>query len=155
MTSNLLHLAPARISRAVLAGVGATYFSFWPERNEVIARGLEAADLSRVEDPLARDFRGFSDRAGGDLVALAACMRRKRLSLSREDLAVITHPLLVVCGEQDNISGRPEPLAEIFPNAEPVLVPRKNHHSTVGDLVYKRAVRNFLAAERGSAGEQR
>jgi pimeloyl-ACP methyl ester carboxylesterase len=145
MVANLLKLAPARVARAVIAGVGATYFSFWPQRNEVIADGLLAPDLEAVSDPLAREFRGFAERAGGDLVALAACMRRKRIMLSREDMLRILHPVLVVCGDEDEIAGRPEPLAELFPHGRAVPVPGKNHHSTVGDLVYKRSVREFLS----------
>jgi pimeloyl-ACP methyl ester carboxylesterase len=144
VVANLLKLAPGRVRRAAIGGVGATYFSFWAERNETIAQGLLAPDPTAITDPLAREFRDFCERAGGDLVALAACMRRKRIMLSREDMLRILHPVLVVCGGEDQIAGRPEPLAELFPHGRAVVVPRKNHHSTVGDLVYKRAVRDFL-----------
>jgi pimeloyl-ACP methyl ester carboxylesterase len=145
LVANLLKLAQGRIRRAVIGGVGATYFSFWAERNEVIAQGLLAPDPAQITDPLAREFRDFCERAGNDLVALAACMRRRRIMLSREDMLRVLTPVLVVCGEDDQIAGRPEPLAELFPNGRAVSVARKNHHSTVGDLVYKRGVRDFLA----------
>jgi pimeloyl-ACP methyl ester carboxylesterase len=145
LTVNLLHLAPGRVRRAVVAGVGETYFSFWCDRNEIIAQALLADDTETIADPLAQEFRTFSTRAKNDLKALAACMRRDRLVLTPEDLRGITHPVLVVCGERDTISGRPEPLAELFAAGEAVSVPRKDHHSTVGDLVFKRAARDFLA----------
>jgi pimeloyl-ACP methyl ester carboxylesterase len=144
LTTSLLKLAPGRVRRAVLGGVGVTYFSFWEERNEVIAQGLLEPDPNAITDPLAREFRDFCERAGNDLVALAACMRRRRITLTREDMLRILHPVLVVCGEHDQIAGRPEPLAELFPNGRAVLVPGKNHHSTVGDLTFKRAVRDFV-----------
>jgi pimeloyl-ACP methyl ester carboxylesterase len=57
----------------------------------------------------------------------------------------ILAPILVVCGDEDGIAGRPEPLAELFPHGRAVVVPGKNHHSAVGDLTFKRAVRDFLS----------
>ena len=54
------------------------------------------------------------------------------------------HPVLVVCGELDETSGPPEPLARAFPNGHALTVPRRNHHSTVGDRVYKDAALEFL-----------
>jgi len=144
---NLLHLLPDRIGRGVLAGVGANYFSFWPDRNETIAQGLTAERADTVTDPLAIEFRAFAERAGNDLAALAACMRRQRISLTREEIARLRQPVLVVCGEKDPIAGRPEPLAELFPNGRALIVPRRNHHSTVGDPAFKEAVKDFLEQE--------
>ncbi len=43
------------------------------------------------------------------------------------------------------MSGPPEPLAGAFPHGRMVVVPRRNHHSTVGDRIYKDAVVDFLA----------
>jgi pimeloyl-ACP methyl ester carboxylesterase len=81
---------------------------------------------------------------GNDLVALAACIRRPRRVIERAELARMSHPVLVVCGEQDDTSGAPEPLASAFPNGRALVVPRRNHHSTVGDRVYKDAALEFL-----------
>lgn len=145
MTVNLMHEAPERVRRAIVAGVGEHYFSFWKGRNETIAAGLDAADDSAVRDALAHEFRRFALRAKGDLPALAACMRRRRLAFTRQELADIVHPVLVVCGADDPIAGAPEPLAELFAHGLAVRVADRNHHSTVGDPAYKRAVTDFLA----------
>ena len=59
-------------------------------------------------------------------------------------MAQIPHPVLVVCGELDDTSGPAEPLAREFPNGRAVTVPRRNHHSTVGDRVYKDTALEFL-----------
>jgi pimeloyl-ACP methyl ester carboxylesterase len=147
LAMNLMHLTPARVGRTVIAGVGANYFSFWPDRNETIARGLLAPDPETVTDRVAQEFRTFATRAGNDLVALAACMRRSRLSLTREEIHRLPHPVLVVDGELDSMAGRPEPLAELFPDGKAVVVPRRNHHSTVGDPRFKEAARAFLHQE--------
>ena len=140
----LMHIAPDRVEQAVLAGVGENYFSFWEERNELIAKGLLADDPASLSDHMAIEFRAFAERAGNDLDALAACMRRARLSCSARDLGQMPQPTLVVCGEDDRTAGRPAPLAALFANGEAVTVPRRNHHSTVGDRTFKEAVRDFL-----------
>jgi len=140
----LMHIAPERVEQVVLAGVGENYFSFWEERNELIARGLQAADPAALSDQMAIEFRAFAERAGNDLDALAACMRRARLLCSARDLGQMPQPTLVVCGEDDPIAGRPAPLAAHFEKGEAVSVPGRNHHSTVGDRAFKEAVRDFL-----------
>lgn len=144
----LMQNAPERVPSAVLAGVGENYFSFWGERNETIARGLLAADPATITDAVALEFRTFSERAGNDLVALAACMRRNRLALSAEDLSRLPQEVMVVCGENDPIAGRPDRLASHFKRGRAVTVPRRNHHSTVGDRVFKEAARDFLGESR-------
>jgi pimeloyl-ACP methyl ester carboxylesterase len=145
LTVALLHAAPTRIRRAILAGVGENYFRFWETRSETIAEGLLAEDPASVTDPVAKEFRMFSEKAGNDLVALAACMRRPRRTLTPAELADIVHPVLIVCGEKDTTSRSPEPLRAAFAHAQSIVVPGRNHHSTVGDRVYKDAVRTFLS----------
>jgi pimeloyl-ACP methyl ester carboxylesterase len=140
----LMHLAPKRVERAVLAGVGENYFSFWEERSERIAKGLQAADPGALSDNTAIEFRAFAERAGNDLDALAACMRRARLMCTAWDLGQMPQPILVVSGEDDRMAGRPAPLAAHFVNGAAVSVPGRNHHSTVGDRAFKEAVRDFL-----------
>lgn len=141
---NLLHEAPQRIRRAVTGGVGETYFRFWDERSAIIAEALLAPDPSTIADAGAREYRAFCERAGDDLQAMAACMRRSRLSFGPRDLKTILHPVLIVCGALDETSGRPEALAECFAEGRAVVVPRRNHHSTVGDRLFKEAARDFL-----------
>lgn len=149
LTINLAHEQPERVNRAVIAGVGENYFTFWSTRDKIIADGLLATDEAEVTDRLAQEFRGFALRNNNDMEALAACMRRTRLSFSAEELRTILTPALVVSGEVDNIAGRPEKLAATLGNATPLALPRRNHHSAVGDLTFKRAVREFLQSDSG------
>jgi pimeloyl-ACP methyl ester carboxylesterase len=145
LTIRLMHDRPERVRRGVLAGIGATYFRQTPERAEIIAQGLLAKDPLTITDPVARSFRDFCERAGNDLVALAACIRRPCHLFTADELGRMPHDVLVVCGELDDISGPPEPLAAALANGRVVVVPRRNHHSTVGDRVYKDAVVDFLS----------
>jgi pimeloyl-ACP methyl ester carboxylesterase len=147
LTIRLLHDSPQRIGRAVLAGMGENYFRYSRAQAEVIAQGLLAEDPATITDPEAIAFRSFCEKAGNDLTALAACMLRERRVFARRELAQISHPVLVVCGELDDTSGPAGPLASAFPRGRAVTVPKRNHHSTVGDCVYKDAALEFLRDE--------
>jgi len=139
-----MQLAPERVEQAILAGVGENYFSFWEDRNETIAQGFLADDPASLHDRTAIEFRKFAERAGNDLEALAACMRRDRISSTAQELGQMAQPILVVCGEDDPLAGRAAPLAGHFAHGSAVTVPRRNHHSTVGDRAFKEAARDFL-----------
>ena len=145
----LMHDAPGRVRRAVLAGVGENYFRFSKEQTETIARGLLAKDPSKIADAIAREFRIFCEKAGDDLVAMAACMRRPRRMFSPEELHALPQKVLVVCGAEDDMAGSPEPLARAFRDARTLIVPKRNHHSTVGDRTFKEAALAFLANGNG------
>ena len=129
----------------VLAGIGESYFHLSRQDTEAIAQALESDDSSAITLPIAREFRTFCERAGDDLKAMAACMRRRRRIFTAEELGGIGQPVLVVTGAEDTLAGSPEPLTRAFPNGESIAVPKRNHHSTVGDRAYKDAVISFFA----------
>ena len=141
----LMHDWPARVGRAVCGGVGGTYFGFWDKRAKKIADAMLAKDPGEIADPLAQEFRRFADRAGDDLEAMAACIQRPRITFTMNELKAVTTPVLFVTGENDDMSGPPERLARVFPNARLEIVPGRDHHRTVGDPVFKQAVTEFLA----------
>ena len=140
----LMHDQPARVGRAVCAGIGGTYFGFWDKRAKKIAVAMLTKDIEGIADPLAQEFRRFADKAGDDLEAMAACIQRPRITFTMDELRAITTPVLLVTGENDDMSGPPERLARVFPNSRLEIVPGRDHHRTVGDPVYKRAVTKFL-----------
>lgn len=141
----LMHDAPGRVRRAVLGGVGEKYFRPEPAKMERIAQGFLAADARTIADPTAREFRAFCERAGDDLLAMAACIRRPRRIFARDELLSVVQPVLVVAGDGDDVSGRPDPLAESFAEGTALTIPKRNHHSTLGDRAFKDAVVDFLA----------
>ena len=135
-----------RVRKLVVGGVGETYLhdrSTDPRIAETAA-ALEVDDKSRITNPLTKGFREFADQSGKDRLALAACMRGKRPNHAPHELAQTLRPVLVVCGENDTLSGPSEPLAASFSNGRAVTVPRRDHMTTVGDKVYKQAVLEFL-----------
>lgn len=141
----LMHDAPGRVRRAILGGLGENYFRETPDRSETIARGLLAKDLTAVTDPVAREFRTFCEKAGDDLQAMAACIRRPGRNFTADELRTLTQRLLVVCGEQDDMAGSPDPLAHAFIDSTTLVIPKRNHHSTVGDRAFKDAAVAFFA----------
>lgn len=146
LTIRLLRDQAQRVSAAVIGGVGGNYFTRSNEWRTAIADGLVAEDISKLS-PTQQMFREFAFQPGKDVRALAACMRAPRNPLRREELAAIETPALVVCGETDNVSGPPEPLASALGNAQAVTVPKRDHMLTVGDKIYKQAVTAFLSVQ--------
>jgi pimeloyl-ACP methyl ester carboxylesterase len=150
---SLLMMRPECFPKVVIAGVGASYLDIKaaagavadPGRRAVIADALETADPATITDRTARDFRAFADQAGKDRLALAACMRGNRDVFSNAELGRVQNPVLVVCGENDLLTGPPDPLAAAFAYGRAVTVPHRDHMTAVGDKVYKQAVLEFFA----------
>jgi pimeloyl-ACP methyl ester carboxylesterase len=135
---------PELLRKVVIGGVGETYLHGRPEQRAAIADALLEPDKSKLTDPTTKAFRIFAEQSGKDLQALAACMRGNRKSYTAADLAGSTRPVLVVCGENDTLTGPPGPLAAAFADGRAVTVARRDHMTTVGDKVYKQAVLDFL-----------
>ena len=111
---------------------------------EPVARALEAPSVQDVRDPMPKAFRIFAESTGSDLRALAACMRSSRQKITVEELGGITAPVLVAVGTEDDVAGRPEPLAEAIPGARILPIPGRDHMRAVGDRTYKEGVLAFL-----------
>ena len=146
LSVGLLMTQPERLHRAVLAGIGETYFDEKIARRRGIANALRASDPSTITDPTQRAFRQFASQGGKDITALAACMSADRTMYTREQIRACVTPVLVVAGEKDTQAGSPNTLAASFADGHAVSVPRRDHMTAVGDKVYKEAVLRFLAS---------
>ncbi|HEY1631728.1 MAG TPA: alpha/beta hydrolase [Rhizomicrobium sp.] len=149
---SLLLRHPERFAKVIIGGVGASYLDVNaaeqgtnnPARRGMIADALVTDDLESITNRTAREFRIFAEQAGKDRLALAACMRGNRDAFTKEELGRSTRSVLVVCGESDALTGPPGPLAAAFVDGRAVVVPKRDHMTTVGDKVYKQAVIDFL-----------
>lgn len=142
----LLMEHPQILRKLVVAGVGDNYFHHDKATRFGIADALLAPDAAKITDPMQKTFRAFASQPGKDIAALAACMRGERHFFSPAELAGATRPSLVICGEQDTISGPPGPLATALRISIAVSVPGRDHMSAVGDKVTKAAVTEFLGS---------
>jgi pimeloyl-ACP methyl ester carboxylesterase len=145
LTISLVMRHPERVRRAVVAGIGETYFDDQTRWRNMVADAVLTEDTSAIEDHAARRFRIFSGQKGKDRLALAACMRSARKMYSPAELKQSERPVLVVVGEKDDLTGSPYPLAQAFADGRALLVPNKDHMTVVGDPGYKRAVIEFLS----------
>jgi non-heme chloroperoxidase len=89
-------------------------------------------------------FRAFAEQTKSDRVALAACIRGSRQTLTREQVASIRAPTLVAVGTKDDVAGSPQELAALIPGAQALDIPGRDHMLSVGDRVFKQAVIDFL-----------
>jgi pimeloyl-ACP methyl ester carboxylesterase len=134
---------PARVRALILGGLG-DHLVDGVGLPLGIARAMEAPTLADLSDPTERMFRKFADQNGGDRVALAACIRGSRQTLSREQAGRIDCPTLVACGDKDAIAGDPHALAAMLPRGEALDIPGRDHNLAVGDKVFKAGALAFL-----------
>jgi pimeloyl-ACP methyl ester carboxylesterase len=139
---------PQRVTKLALAGVGEHYLHgpriSDPGSRDLLAEALEMDDASGLTDKRAILFRTFAEQPGKDRFALAACMRAMSPRLPSESLARIAQPVLVVCGDKDDIAGLPDGLAAQFRHGSAVTVPGRDHMSAVGDRRTRAAVADFF-----------
>ncbi len=133
---------PARVRHLILAGVGDTLLNPLDDP-ALIASHLRGEGPDAV--PPVGSYRTFAQRYGGDLEALAACIQGVRTPFDRAGFADIQHPILVISGAKDTVSGAPGPLAALNPLADAVMVPDKDHMLMTGDPTFKKAVLAFIA----------
>src|SRR5262245_24067881 len=86
---------PDRVRSCVFAGLGANMVRPMAGTGP-IAHALEANSIDEVTNAAARTFRAFAEKTGGDLKALAACIRGAREPITREAVASLAMPVLVV-----------------------------------------------------------
>ena len=144
ITAFLALLHPERVRSVLLGGLG-IHLVEGVGLPLGIADAMEAPSPDVLGDPMQRMFRVFAEQTGGDLKALAACIRGSRQTLSRDEIGRITAPTLVSVGTKDPIAGSPQALADLMPNAEALDIPGRDHNLAVGDKVHKQGVLDFLA----------
>ncbi len=76
--------------------------------------------------------------------SLARVNAAKDEPFTRDELANLPVPVLVVAGARDELAGDPEPLAEAFPDGRAVVIPGMDHFSMIGHALFKATVFDFL-----------
>jgi len=135
--------SPVRVRAAVFGGMGINLVTGLADSEAIIA-ALTAESLSEVTDRSGRQFRIFAEHSGADRAALAACMINSREPMREADVRKIETPVLVAVGEADEMAGSPEALAELLPNAEAFIIPRRDHMRATGDIEFRKAALAFL-----------
>jgi len=140
----LLYLAstqPERFGRLVVGGLGGRMFQ--EREGNPILDALEGR--SGGEDLVASHFKSMAEGDGNDPKALAAFIQRKQPPLTREDLARVASPTMVIIGDKD-FAGPGEPLAEALPNAELVTLAGVDHFGLPKAFPFLEKGLDFLGA---------
>ena len=139
----LLLAHPELVRSAVLAGVGINLVRGMVGTGP-IAKALEAPRIEDVTNDTARSFRAFAERTGGDLKALAACMRGPREKITPDQLGGIRVPILIATGSEDVIAGSGPELANLIPGSQLLEIMGRDHMKAVGDARFKQGMLDFL-----------
>ncbi len=143
----LLYLAatnPDRFDKIVVSGVGANLFDTDPSRHQAIRDGI--AGNPAEDNPVAQYFAGLANQPDVDAAALKAVLGRTSPSLTKEMIASISIPVLVVLGDKD-FAGPATPLLETLPNATHVALRNTDHFATPKSFDFIDAALEFLDAQ--------
>ncbi len=143
---------PDRVRRAVVGGVGATYFTGNHLLGRSIVDALVAENSTSVTDPIDRLHRFLATRNGNDRFALAALMRAPHRLYQPDQLKTLRQPVLVACGADDAITGPPAPLADAFADGRALLLAGSDHGTALDHPALKSAVVEFLSRPSSSGG---
>lgn len=138
----LVALAPSRVRRLVVGGVGTVeQFGHWGV-SAVQAALRDAPTELDADSPLAPLLASLRQAPDVDREALAACaagMAVHPLPLSS------SVPTMLVVGEADPVTEGAEEAARLL-GAELVVLPRRNHVTTLSARAFKQAALPFLGA---------
>ena len=134
---------PERIGRLVLGGVGDNVFA--PESvGAAVAEALERGPGPNTPPPVLTFLKTWK-RGGPDPLALAALMRRPPNPVfTRERLAGIHLPILIVNGEQDPVVAMGQQLTTSLPDVRSMIVPDTGHFDLPAQPLFISAAISFL-----------
>lgn len=144
----LVGLAPERVGRLVIGGVGTVeQFGHWGVSAVQAALLGDAAALDAAS-PLAPLLASLRQAPGIDREALAACaagMAAHPLPFPSAVPTTSAVPTMLVVGEADPVTDGAEEAARLL-GAELVVLPRRNHVTTLSARAFKQAALPFLGA---------
>lgn len=129
--------------RLVIAGMGLEGLSGWERRAAFFIDAIDRCDEVKRGDP-AFMAAAFMKSMKVDRVAARLLLQAVE-DTGPEDLAALTMPTLVLCGDKDRDNGSPQALAEALPNARIEEVPG-THMSSVTEPALGEAIARFLTA---------
>ncbi|NTZ43031.1 alpha/beta hydrolase [Altererythrobacter sp. SALINAS58] len=131
-------LAPRRL---VLAGMGLEGLAGWNDRAAFFIDAIDRFETVKQGDPA---FFAVQFMKSMKVNRPAARLLLQSVSdTTREGLAAITMPTLVLCGAQDRDNGSPQALADTLPSARFQEVPG-THMSSVTEAALGEAIVSFL-----------
>jgi len=145
---HLLQTVPDRLGKVALVATGDGLIGLPPhEFSRVLPALAVVAGRSEYPRDLPRHaaaYWNFIESTGGDRAAMKAFAEARYPPLSVADAHGITHPVLVVSGDNDQVLGRGPRLASALGNARYLEVAGADHFSLAADETVQDAVANFM-----------
>ena len=145
---HLLQTIPDRLGRVALVATSDGLIGLPPhEFSRVLPALAVVAGRSEYPRDLPRHaaaYWNFIESTGGDRAAMKAFAEARYPPLSVADAHGITHPVLVVSGDNDQVLGRGPRLASALGNARYLEVAGADHFSLAADETVQDAVANFM-----------
>ncbi len=136
-------LAGMQPGKLALCGMGLQGLNDWGGRTTFFVDAIDRFDEVKQGDPA---FLAVAFMRKMEVDRAAARLLLESLALnSTGDLAGITVPTAVICGDQDRDNGSPQDLANALPNGRHVEIPG-THMSCVTKRELGEAIRDFLTA---------
>lgn len=130
-----------RPRRLVLGGMGLAGLSQWQRRSAFFRKAIAEFDTAERSDPTWMAIQ-FMRTMKVDRVA-AGHLLNSITDMDPTDLALITLPTLVVCGDRDEDNGSAPELAAALPDGTLRIIPG-THMSSVTEPALARAMMDFL-----------
>ena len=137
LTAKLLTI-DKQVRRAVMGGMGLDF----SDPNWYRRKNFHEALIKPGSHPELQSAVDYAVKSGADTVALAR-MQEFQPVTTREELAKIAVPLLIVNGTEDTDNGDPNALVNAVPGAKLVMVPG-NHGGAMRTPDFAKAVVDFL-----------
>ncbi|HTQ65611.1 MAG TPA: alpha/beta fold hydrolase [Puia sp.] len=129
-----------RITKAVMGGIGVDFTNpNWPRRI-MFYKALSGEPVKELEPMVKR-----VQESGLDQKALA-CMQQEQPSTSKEELAGIKQPVLIICGDIDQDNGSSQELVKLIPHAIHTTVPG-DHGSASRSKEFSEKIISFLSKD--------
>lgn len=126
-----------RCKKAVIGGMGADFTNpQWPRRIGFY-HALMNDTISGYDD-----FRKYIAKKGLNPLVLA-CQQKEQPSTSKEQLAKLKLPVLIICGDQDSDNGRGSDLQLLIPHSTFAEV-KGNHNSSARTPEFAEKIMAFL-----------
>lgn len=128
--------------RMILGGMGLEGLSGWDRRADFFIDAIDRFDMVRQGDPA---FMAVAFMKTQKVDRVAARLLLQSVGDNQPgDLARVTVPTLVVCGDKDRDNGSPQALVEALPDARFGAIPG-SHMSSVTEPAFGEAIVRFLS----------
>lgn len=138
---------PNLFQKIILAGLGENAFLVKEAIGADVAECLENGSQN-CSNPIVKALADYGIKNGNDPLAIAACLKRTpNPIITQEKLSRIKSPILIVCGDQDEVAYPITKLKQSIHQSQEIILKGINHLDLPNSSEFKKAALDFLNAE--------